>query len=110
MRNDPRDWSLEYRAQKLDEIVRQKADYQQTFGSPAGERVLDQLRNVCNGNRSCVAIRSDGTVDQAMSFVLEGRREVLIKIEEILAIAPEELFERWYGMPYVSRIGDAFDD
>jgi hypothetical protein len=66
-------------------IKQRKTAYQLAFTSPAGNEVLMDLVRFCRANRSCF----DG--DPRIHAVLEGRREVFLRIQEHLHLTPEQL-------------------
>jgi hypothetical protein len=59
--------------------------YRKTFGSPAGNEVLMDLTKFCRATRSCF------DDDARIHAVLEGRREVFLRIQEHLNLTPEQL-------------------
>lgn len=79
--------------EKLREILasRQQA-YQLVFGGETGpvKAVMDDLRRFCRGEDS--AFHLDPRVDA----LLEGRREVFLRIEKHLKLTPEQ-FWKYYG-------------
>jgi len=66
---------------------RQRA-YQLTFGTPAGKTVLADLAPFCRANETCVV-----PGDRDKTFVLEGRRETYLRIQQYLELRPEQLIE-----------------
>lgn len=93
---------LEAERQTLAAIIERKTAFQLTFGSPAGEKVLDDFDRFCRGSRSCF------DPDPRVHAVLEGRREVWLRIREHLDRTPEQLFELYTGRP-LSK-GDTADE
>lgn len=69
---------------------RQKA-YQQTFNNPVGKQVLEDLSTFCR------ATKSTFHKDARASALLEGRKEVWLRIQEHLEIDSEELFKLYNG-------------
>jgi hypothetical protein len=67
-----------------------KRAYQLVFNSPAGEAVLADLSPFCRVNETCVV-----PGDRDRTYVLEGRREVYLRIREYLDRTPEQLVERY---------------
>lgn len=59
--------------------------YRKTFGSPAGNEVLMDLTRFCRGTESTW---SDDARHHAR---LEGRREIILRIQEHLNLTPEQL-------------------
>jgi hypothetical protein len=87
-----------------DELLQIMADrkraYQLAFNSPAGEAVLFDLTPFCRARETCVV---PGERDK--TFVLEGRREVYLRIRDHLDLTPEQLVER-YTKPAIGAQGD----
>lgn len=67
-----------------------KRAYQLTFGTPAGLTVLADLSVFCRARETCVV-----PGDRDRTYVLEGRRETFLRIQEHLELTPEELVERY---------------
>jgi hypothetical protein len=68
-----------------------KRAYQMAFNNPAGIAVLDEMEFFWRANRSCVAVRPGNPIDLYLTLILEGRREVYLRIRERLDLTPEEL-------------------
>lgn len=67
-----------------------RTDYVQTFNTPHGEKVLDDLAKFCRAHES--TFHADPRVHAA----LEGRREVWLRIQQHLNLNDETLW-RIYG-------------
>ncbi len=67
-----------------------KRAYQFAFGTPAGKAVLDDLATFCRRDETCVV---PGNRDK--TYVLEGRRETYLRIQQYLELTPEQLVERF---------------
>lgn len=70
---------------------RQRA-YRMVFSpadAPAVKAVLDDLISFCRGKETCVV-----PGDRDRTYVLEGRREVLLRIQDHMELTPEQLVER----------------
>lgn len=63
-----------------------KRDFQLTFKTPAGERVLADLAWFCRANETCMV-----TGDRDKTFALEGRREAYLRIMQYLDLPVEQL-------------------
>lgn len=73
-----------------------KRAYQIVFNTPAGEAVLIDLTPYCREKETCVAAQnSKAPIDIYRTFLLEGRRDVLLRIREHLELTPEQLVERY---------------
>jgi hypothetical protein len=92
---DARDRAHQQRAGTLDGasseealifFAQKKTAYQFAFGSPAGKAVLEDLGTFCRARETCVV-----PGDRDRTYVLEGRREVHLRIQDFLERTPEEL-------------------
>lgn len=65
-----------------------KKSYQSIFGpaGAAGSEAIKDLAKFCRANETCVVPDSD-----RLTCVLEGRREVWLRIQQHLNLQPEEL-------------------
>lgn len=69
-----------------------KRDYVVTFkSSPAGQRVLQDLAQFCRANETCFH------EDPRLHAVLEGRREVFLRIGKHLNLTSEQLYAVFAG-------------
>lgn len=71
----------------IERLRRRKTSYQLAFGSPAGKAVLRDLAPFCRAAETTFHPMHDARV-QAM---LEGRRQVWLRICQHLDFTPEEL-------------------
>lgn len=69
-----------------------KNSYQQAFGSPAGRAVLEDLAPFCRARQSTFR------ESEREHCVLEGRREVWLRIMSHLGLSEEELMDLYSGM------------
>lgn len=60
--------------------------YQLAFGSPAGQAVLIDLASFCRAAETCVV-----PGDHDRTYVLEGRREVWLRIQQFINLTPQEV-------------------
>lgn len=67
-------------------LVRQR-NYQTVFKGPVGEKVLQDLAEFCRANTSTFH------ADPRLHAVLEGRREVWLRIQEHLQLDSEQLWK-----------------
>jgi hypothetical protein len=75
---------------KVVEFLRKRAhSYQLTFQKeqPANLIVLEDLARFCRANETCVV-----PGDTMKTYILEGRREVWLRIQQHLRLTPEQLF------------------
>lgn len=79
--------ALRQQAREALEFLRtRKRNYQLTFSSPAGQRVLEDLAKFCRAKETCFH------ADPRMHAVAEGRREVFLRIANHLNLSTEDLF------------------
>jgi hypothetical protein len=74
-----------------DFLRRRKIDYQLALTSPAGQGVL------CDLAKFCYADRDTFTTSARQSDVLQGRREVWLRIQNHLNLTPDQLYEIYAG-------------
>lgn len=72
------------------EFEQRKRAYQLAFGSPAGTTVLADFSRFCRARETCVV---PGDRDQ--TFILEGRREVFLRVQDYLDLSIEQLIEKY---------------
>ena len=77
-----------------------KRAYQLAFNSPAGEAVLIDLTPFCRSKETCVV-----PGDRDRTYVLEGRREVFLRIRDYLDLTVEQLVEK-YTKPAMGAQGN----
>lgn len=53
--------------------------------------MLNELRDFCRADSSCIVVAKDGHIDTHATAVAEGRREVWLKIVTILNLSDEQL-------------------
>jgi hypothetical protein len=71
-------------------MTERKRAYQLAFHGPAGEAILIDLTSFCRGRETCVV-----PGDRDSTMVLEGRREVYLRIRDHLDMTVEELVNRY---------------
>lgn len=71
-----------------------KSAYKNTFSTSnfASRIVLEDLAAFCRANETCVVVG-----DHDRTQILEGRREVWLRINQHLNLTPEQLFELYTG-------------
>lgn len=67
-----------------------KRAYQLAFGTDAGKAVLIDLAPFCRAKETCVV-----PGDRDRTYVLEGRREVYLRIQDYLDLTVEQLVEKY---------------
>ena len=78
----------------LDFVRRRKQNYQRTFMNPIGQEVLRDLADWCRANETCVI-----PGDRDRTLILEGRREVWLRIQQHLNLSANHLFELYTNKP-----------
>lgn len=69
-----------------------RAVFQRRKATPKQARpILDELREFCRADTSCIIFGRDGRVDTHATAVAEGRREVWLKITQILSLTDEQI-------------------
>ena len=68
-----------------------KRQYQLTFTSPSGQDVLIDLASFCRANESCFH------EDPRKHAVLEGRREVWLRIQQHIKFDEQQLYALYGG-------------
>ncbi len=53
--------------------------------------VMDDLREFCRADQSCIVVAKDGHIDTHATAVAEGRREVFLRIQQTLTLSDEAL-------------------
>jgi hypothetical protein len=78
----------------IEYLGQRKTSYQLTFKSeqPADLFVMEDLARFCRANESCVV-----PGDHDRTLLLEGRREVWLRIIQHLGLTPEQLFQLYSG-------------
>lgn len=84
----------------LDFIRRRKGDYQTTFLHAHGQRVLMDMAHFARANETCVVLDADNKVDRDRTLVLEGRREMFLRIQQHLNLTSEELAMLYSGQQF----------
>ena len=75
-------------------LSERKTAYQLTFpnNTTASDIVLEDLARFCRANESCVV-----PGDHDRTLLLEGRREVWLRIQQHLQLTPEQLMSLFTG-------------
>lgn len=59
--------------------------------------VLRDLARFCRANESAIALDANGQVSNELTYVLQGRREVYLRIMQQLKLSPETLTDIMLG-------------
>lgn len=84
----------------LDFLRGRKRAYQLALTSVAGQTVLQDLAEFCRANDTCFH------EDARMHAVLEGRREVWLRIQQQLNLTSEQLYALYSGRTFNPTIED----
>lgn len=68
-------------------LSNRKVAYALTFGAEQGKTVLEDLAKFCRANESCFH------PDPRVHAVMEGRREVWLRLQYHLNLTPEQLLQ-----------------
>ena len=68
-------------------IFYRRASYRQTFNTESGKRVLADLKRFCRANAPTADINNERA-----TYLLEGRREVWLRIQAHLNLTDEEIY------------------
>lgn len=72
-------------ARLIGRLQARKTAYQLAFGSPAGKSVAKDLARFCRAGETCF------NTDPRLEAMLEGRRQVWLRIEQHINFSPGEL-------------------
>ncbi len=75
----------------IDFLRQRKKAYQLSFGSAAGQLVLQDLAKFCRATQSCY------DNDPRLHAALEGRRDVWLRITQHLHLTSDELYALYGG-------------
>lgn len=80
----------------FDRCRERKKAYQLSLKSPAGQLVCQDLADFCRANETCVV-----PGDEHLTWVLEGRREVWLRIQQHLNLTPDQLATLYSGRTFI---------
>ncbi len=75
-------------------VGRLRTAYRRVFLHPAGQNVMIDLAKFCRANQTCF------DADPRLHAVLEGRREVWLRIQNHLRLNGEQLFALYAGQQF----------
>ena len=84
----------------LDALRVRKASYQ-SFKAMAGVPFLRDLANFCRANETCLVKDRNGKIDELATAVLEGRREVWLRIQQHFNLTSQQLLALYGGKDYI---------
>jgi len=76
----------------FDKLRGKKTSYMLCFGTPAGKAVLDDLLIFCHAGKTTY------DDDPRMQAALEGRREVILRIAQMMNIPSAQLMTLYFGV------------
>lgn len=93
--------------EKLEFLKQRQRAYRLTFSSPAGQDALLDLVKFCRANETCVV-----PGDHDRTLLLEGRREVWLRIVQHMNLNISQLFALYNGRQFglVATGGEDDDD
>src|ERR1017187_600034 len=91
----------------FDFFKRRKVNYQLACNQPATQEMLIDLAQFCRANETCLVLDSGGRVDDAFTKILEGRREVWLRIQQHLNLNTTQLYFLYTGKQFKMEEDDA---
>lgn len=76
-------------------VVGVRTAYLRAFGGFAGQQVLIDLARFCRAAETCVIAG-----DRDKTLILEGRREVFLRIQQHMRLSPEQLYQVYAGQNF----------
>ena len=73
-------------------VQKRQHAYKATFKGALAQEVLEDLMHFCRANETCVV-----PGDRDATLILEGRREVFLRIQEHLNLSPEQMWDLYTG-------------
>lgn len=87
-------------SQIWDRLRGRRQAYNLAFRQPAGQEVLIDLAQFCRADQTCF------DADPRIHAVLEGRREVWLRIQNHLHLTNDQLFALFTGQQFDPRLED----
>ena len=84
----------------FDFLRRRKQNYQLACNQPATQEMLIDLAAFCRANEPCIEIDNQGRVDRDRSLMLEGRREVWLRIMQHCNLTSQQLYSLYTGQQF----------
>src|ERR1035438_8075954 len=87
-------------------IRRRRATYLQAksakfaLSAPVTQDMLIDLADFCRASESCVALDANGKVDVERSLILEGRREVWLRLQNHFQLTTKQLYRLSTGQQF----------
>lgn len=87
--------ALQEKAMRALDFLRMRSrDYRLAFSSPPAQNVLIDLAKFCRANESCF------DPDPRKHAILEGRREVWLRLINHIRLNPEQLYALYQGVHF----------
>ena len=94
------DWEVWQK--KLGFIRERKVSYL-AFKRIAGVPFLKDMAVFCRANETCVVKDENGKIDTDRTLILEGRREVWLRIQNHFNLTPEQLLAIYDGRSFTPK-------
>jgi len=83
------------------DLLRHRAKaYKLSANQPAFQEMLQDIAFYCRANETCIVKDNNGRIDEIATFILEGRREVWLRIQAHLNLTAKQLFLLYTGRPF----------
>lgn len=84
-------------------FIRQRKQSYLSFKAAAGIPFLRDLAKFCRANETCVVKDVNGKIDEHQTFILEGRREVWLRIQQHFNLTSQQLLALYSGQDYLEE-------
>ena len=84
----------------FDFLKRRKVNYQLACSQPAMQELLIDLARFCHAGETCVMLDKNGKVDETLTHMREGRREVWLRIQQHLNLNTQQLYLLFTGKQF----------
>jgi|SRR5665213_510356 len=84
-------------AKIFEQIRRRKIDYKLACSQPAMQRMLIDLADFCRAGETCAALDGNGKIDVERTLILEGRREVWLRMMNHCNLSTTKLYALMTG-------------
>ena len=84
----------------FDFFKRRGVTYKLAANQPAFQDMLIDLGVFCRSNETCVVLDDNGKVDVERTLILEGRREVWLRIQNHTKLNAQQLFSLYTGRQF----------
>ena len=84
----------------FDFFKRRGVTYKLAANQPAFQDMLIDLAVFCRANETCIVKDAQGKVDKDQTLILEGRREVWLRIQNHTKLNAQQLFSLYTGRQF----------